>query len=187
MAAGLSQDALARAAGTTRARIGRLERHQLSDLELMEAGRIATCLGFKLVIRLYPDGEPLRDAAQLRLLARFGARVHPSFTWRYESVMPLTGDLRALDAQLLRDRLSIGVDAETHIRDAQEVTRRLTVKGRDAGCDRIILLVSDTHANRRAIRLARHVLASVVPLDTRAVLRALSEGRDPGANGLVVL
>lgn len=154
---------------------------------MIEASRLAACLGLKLVVRLYPDGEPLRDAAQLRLLARFAERIPPSFTLRYESAMPQTGDLRAFDAHLRRGRLSIGVDAESRIRDAQDVTRRLTIKGRDAGCDRIILLVADTHANRDAIRVARHVLASAVPLDTRAVLRALSEGRDPGGNGLVVL
>ncbi len=171
----------------TRARVSRLEHDQLPDLTLREAACLAACLGFKLHARCYQDGEPIRDIAQVRLLERFRARVDPAFTWRYESPMPITGDRRALDAELRLGFVSIGVDAETRIRDAQEVTRRLTIKGRDAGCDRILLLVSDTHANRHAIAAARQILARVLPLDTRAVLRALGEGRDPGANGLVIL
>lgn len=100
--------------------------------------------------------------------------------------MPIRGDLRARD-ELLTGPASIGVEAETRPSDLQAVERALAAKARDSGVDRVILLVSDTHANRGLIRRNIATLRQTFPLDTRATLAALAMARDPGASGLVIL
>lgn len=62
---------------------------------------------------------------------------------------------RALDGfTRLRGR-SVGVEAETRITDVQAIARKVQLKKRDTRLDMLILLVSDTRANRgaRAVRL----------------------------------
>ena len=54
------------------------------------------------------------------------------------------------------------------------------------GRPNVVLLVADTRANRRTIELLRESLRASFPLDTRDVLAALGEGRDPGAGGIVI-
>ena len=69
------------------------------------------------------------------LLDRFRGRISPVFTWRTEMPIPIEGDLRAWDVALTAGRLSIGVDAETRLRDVQAVDRRIMLKLRDSGFD----------------------------------------------------
>jgi len=61
------------------------------------------------------------------------------------------------------------------------------LKLRDSRFDRAVLLVADTRTNRLALREAARALAANYPVATRAALAALADGRDPGANCLVVL
>ncbi len=61
------------------------------------------------------------------------------------------------------------------------------MKARDLGVGRVVVVVNVTEANRRALGAAVDVLAVSFPLGTRATLAALSAGRDPAANGLVLL
>ena len=53
--------------------------------------------------------------------------------------------------------------------------------------DVLILLVSDTAANRRVLAAHREDLRSLLPLDGRQVMTTLRTGRLPEANGLLVL
>ena len=71
--------------------------------------------------------------------------------------------------------------------DGQALERRLTLKERDDPDGHLILLLSDTRANRAAIRILRDGLRELLPLGTREVMAALSTGRDPGASGIVIL
>ena len=82
---------------------------------------------------------------------------------------------------------SIGVDAETHLRDVQAILRRSEAKWRDSGVDRMILLVGRTRHNRLVLREHREALRGTFPADTREILTALREGRLPERNGIVVL
>jgi hypothetical protein len=100
--------------------------------------------------------------------------------------MPIPGDLRAWD-ELLTGPTSIGVEAETKPTDLQAVERAVGTKQRDSHAERAILLVADTNANRDVVRSHIATLRQTFPLDTRATLAALAVGRDPGANGLVIL
>jgi hypothetical protein len=143
-------------------------------------------LGHKLVAKPYPTGEPLRDAGHLRLLRRFNDRVPPIWRRRFESAMPVAGDLRAWD-ELLSGPVAIGIEAETKPSDLQAIERAISLKLRDSGIERAILLLSSTHANRALVRRHITALRQTFPLDTRATLAALASGLDPGANGLVIL
>ena len=101
--------------------------------------------------------------------------------------MPIERDLRAWDAALLMPGLTIGIDAETRLRDVQAVDRRVMLKLRDSGFDRAVLLVASTRSNRRALRDAGSSLDANYPVATRAALQALAVGADPGGNCLIVL
>jgi hypothetical protein len=65
--------------------------------------------------------------------------------------------------------------------------RRLALKCRDGGVDRLILLVNDTAANRRILRLHHTALRERFPLAGREVLAAVTNGEAPSANGLLLL
>lgn len=143
-------------------------------------------LGHKVVVTAYPIGEPLRDTGQVRLLERFNARLSPDWRRFAEAVMPASGDLRAWD-ELLRGPVSIGVEAEARPNDLQAVERAISGKRRDSGVDRVVLLLSDTPANRRLIQHHIGLLRQTFPLDTPSCLAALAAGRDPGADALVVI
>jgi hypothetical protein len=73
------------------------------------------------------------------------------------------------------------------LHDIQALLRRLQVKRRDGAVDRLILLVPGTRPNRDMLRITDPGLAAAFPTRSRAVLGALADGRDPGADGLVVL
>ena len=67
----------------------------------------------------------------------------------------------------------------------QELQRRVQLKKRDGGVDRLILVLADTEWCRRLIRL--NDLADTFPIPGRAALRALAEGRDPGGDAIVLI
>ncbi len=100
--------------------------------------------------------------------------------------MRIAGDQRAWDLRL-DGPVSIGVEAETRPTDLQAVERAIHLKQRDSAVNRTILLISDTERNRALLRVVVPVLRPTFPLSTREVLQALGEGRDPGADGMVVL
>ncbi|MCA1570141.1 MAG: hypothetical protein LC798_07435 [Chloroflexi bacterium] len=55
-----------------------------------------------------------------------------------------------------------------------------------AGLERLILLIRGFRRNRDILRAA-DALQRDLPLSSRAVMAALARGRDPGANGIVIL
>lgn len=186
LGAGLSQRAVARAAGLNQSRISRTEHAQRIPARLDELAAHCAVLGLRLSVKAYPDGSPVRDAGQLRLLDRLRLRLHPRFHWRSEVLVGGPGDLRAWDVQLDGPG-SIGVDAETQLRDIQAVQRRIETKARDSGVDRVVMLVAATRHNRLALSLHRRALASTFPADTGEILLALRRGQLPERNGIVVL
>lgn len=184
--AGISQATVARAAGVSRSTYARIERGRLAEIGLRRASAITAILGGDLSVRIYPGGPPLRDAGHVALLARFESRLAATWRIRHEAPMPQAADPRAWDLRL-DGPTSIGVEAETRPRDLQKLERSMNLKQRDSGVLRMVLLVSGTRHNRELLRATLPVLRPTFPLSTSEVLRALAEGRDPGANGLVVL
>ena len=186
LAAGVSQMQVARAAGLAQSRISRTERAAVPHARLDELSRQCAVLGLKLTLRAYPEGVPVRDAAQLRLLLRLRAVVSERFGWRSEVPVAGQGDLRAWDVVLEGPGL-LAIDAETRLRDIQALQRRLELKWRDGGMPRLVLVVAATHHNRAVLREHGASLASTLPLDPRRTLAALRAGQVPPENGIMLL
>ena len=81
----------------------------------------------------------------------------------------------------------VAIEAETRITDSQALIRRLELKKRDGGVDRIILVIADRRANRAAIGVIRELLRADYPLDSREILADLNAGRLPRAGGILFL
>jgi hypothetical protein len=107
--------------------------------------------------------------------------------WATEVPMPLPGDLRAADAVARMPGCTILFELYTRLTDFQAQSRSAILKKRDLPADRLVLVFAGTTTNRRALRELGQAAHLDFPLGTRAVLRALAEGRDPGADGIVVL
>jgi transcriptional regulator with XRE-family HTH domain len=186
-AAGLSQSEAGRVVGMSHSEWGRIERGDLEAVTFDQIARAGAAVGLKLWARLYPDGDPIRDAAHARLLERLRSCVRPPLEWRPEVRLPDDSD-RSWDSGIAPPNELIGVEAETRITDGQSTWRKVQSKRADDPRVRhVILLVADTRNNRRAMALIRASLRGELPLDTRAVLRALREGVSPGASGIVFL
>jgi transcriptional regulator with XRE-family HTH domain len=186
-AAGLRLSDVATAIDRSVAWVSRAERGLLPEVSLDELVVLSAAVGLKLWAATYPAARAIRDAPQLALLHRFRERIGDLWLWSYEVVVPIAGDQRAADAVIRRDTLRIMVEAFTRLTDAQAQLRSVLLKARDLGVDRIVIVIAATHANRRALELAAESLSADFPLDTRAVLRALERGADPGANGIVLI
>lgn len=187
LAAGLGQADVARAVGISVAQLSRIERGLSPDLTFMMAARLQAVLGLRLSVRSYPAGDAIRDAAQITLLDRFLACCHPSLSAAREVPFPIPGDLRAWDLTLRGSSFRAGVEAETRIRDTQALDRRLALKERDGGMDRLILVVLDSRTNRTTMRAYAAVFQPRFPVSGSRALELLAVGADPGGNALILL
>lgn len=185
--AGLSQRQVAEAAGVSHAQVGRVERGETLTVSLALVSRLLAVVGLRLAARAFPAGPPLRDGAHVALLRRLRAELPAGV--RSTTEVPLRGDRdgRAWDACIDFPDGTLRVEAETRIRDLQALDRRVALKQRDDGVERVILLVSDTKTNRAVIRAGKPLLCSRYPLSGRSVLRALRAGTCPKAGGIALL
>ncbi len=186
-ASGLSQETAGAAAGMTHTQFGRIERGEIPALTLDQVSRAAVAVGLKFAARLYPDGDAVRDAAQLRLLERFRLTLPPGTSWRTEVPLPIPGDRRAWDAVIGLGGRQAGCEAETRLTDIQALERRVALKARDGDVDVVILVVADTANNRAVLDREREALRALLPFDGRDVLKALRSGLLPRGGGLIVL
>ena len=185
--AGLGQEEVARSVGLSRTQLSRIERGLSPELTIATAVRLFAVLGQELVVRTYPAGDPIRDAAHAALLERLRQRLHPSMRWRTEVPLPTPGDLRAWDATATCPAFRVGIEAETRLRDLQALERRLSLKQRDGEMDRLVLLVLDTRSNRDVLRAHPDWAAARFPIAGRWALELLTAGVDPGGDALIVL
>ena len=183
----MSQRIVAGQLGSSHAKVGRIERGVLNTVSVIDLAQQAAVLGLELSVKVYPDGPPLRDAAHLALLDQLRAMLPADLTMRAEVPLPLEGDRRAWDAVIEGRGFRIGIEAETRLRDVQALTRRVRLKQRDAGVERVILLVASTRTNRRLLREFESALRAEFRLGTRSVAAALRAGVDPGQSGVLVL
>jgi transcriptional regulator with XRE-family HTH domain len=186
LASGVRQAAVAKAAGLSQSQVSRTERAAGMSPRMEDLSMHAAALGLRLSVKSYPVGSPVRDAAQLRLIARLKAIVPADFRWRTEVPVGGHGDLRAWDV-VAGDAPGTAIDAETHHHEVQALQRRLELKWRDSGATRVVLLVAHSRHNVSVLREHRAALASTLPLDSGPVLAALTAGQTPHANGLLVL
>jgi transcriptional regulator with XRE-family HTH domain len=185
--AGLSQAAVGAALGRSRPLVAHWEIGHVHPGPV-ELARWGAVVGLDVSIRGFAAGSPLRDAGQLRLLARGRAAIGEVWTWRTEvPVSSDPSDRRAFDAVLLSPAGRIGLEAVTRLTDAQAQVRALTLKQEAAGLERMVFLLAGTHYNRVAIRDAAPTLAAAFPARPREVLRALRAGELPPANGIILV
>lgn len=185
--AGLTQTNVARHAGISRVQAGRLEHGLLRRFDAVTLTRAMAAVGLELRLRAFPSGTPIRDAGHVALLGRVRASIGPGWRWNLEVPVAGAGDARAWDAVASRPGLRVAFEAETRLYDVQAQLRRILAKLGEGGVHRLILVLADTHTNRRVVREVRELIRGDFPLDTRSVLAALRAGRDPGANGLTII
>ena len=187
MARGLRGVDVARAANSSKSHVSRMEMGLLPDVSVADLVLHAAVVGLRLHARLYPTGAGLRDTAQLDLLRRLRARIGDRWSWQLEAPLNISGDLRAFDAVLTGAGTTIAIEAITRLRDAQAQLRAAALKQRDGQVARLVIVLLGTNHNRAALASAADVLATTFPLGTRATLAALSQGKDPGDDGIVLL
>ena len=187
LAAGLTQGFVAGAAGISQAELSRIERGAAPWIAYETLVLIAAILGLDLPLRAFPVGSPIRDVAQLQLLARFRALLPTGLTWRTEVPLRAERDLRAWDAVVGGPGWRMPIDAETRLHDVQALARRTALKRRDDDAELMILLVADTRHNRQVMRLAKPDLVADFPAQGRSMLAALSSGERPPAAAIVFL
>ena len=183
----VSQTDLARTVGLSRGWISRVERGLVADLSLEQTSMLLAAVGLRLVARAYPAGPPIRDAAHAALLGRLRSRLHRSLTWATEVPLPRPGDLRAWDAMIRGAGWTVGVEAETRPRDLQALTRRISLKLRDGGTDRLMLVLLDSRHNRTLLRSEGAALEALLPTSSRRAMELLGAGLDPEGNAVILI
>lgn len=188
IAAGLSQSAVARAAGMSPPQLGRFERSELRFATFEQACRAGRAVGLATYVNHAPTGTRTRDEPQLRLLEELERVLVPPLRMPREVLLPIPGDLRAWDASIDDGRERAFVEGITRLGDVQAMARRTEIKLRDDGRSRIVILVvRRTATNRRILDEHREALRAQFPLDGMHVLRALRAGKIPSASGIVML
>jgi transcriptional regulator with XRE-family HTH domain len=187
LGASLTQTDLGDAVGISHAEVSRIERGIASRVPYETLAMMAAVLGMDLSMRIFPVGDPIRDVAQLALLARLRGLLPDGLGWRTEVPLAIPGDLRAWDAIIEGRGWRVPLEAETRLRDVQALSRRLGLKQRDDRQEVVILLVADTRHNRSVLRLAGPDLAAAFPAPGRAIREALTKGEAPRASGVLVL
>jgi len=147
--------------------------------------RHAAVVGLRARIKLYPEGDAVRDAGQVALIRRFREEVGEHGKWAFEVPIPRPGDQRALDAVLTVDGGRIGLEFYTRLADVQAQLRAANLKKRDAELDRLVVIVQATRGNRRALREAGSVLVDF-PGSSRRLLTSLVAGEVPATDGVIL-
>ena len=185
LTAGVSQQRVGAASGLSQPIVSRIE-HAWPGVSVEALVMLSAALGLRLSMKVFPEGSPVRDAGQLRLIERLRTQLHPSWRSATEMLEGASGDYRAWDLHLSGPG-TVGIDAETRLHDLQALQRRCNAKSRDSGVDRVVLLVADSHHNRRVLHEHRAALRSSFPLDTRVIMAALRAGELPIQSGIAFL
>lgn len=181
---GLTQQVVASAIGVSHQTVLRNEKGFRGISPILLA-RHAAAVGLRARIKLYPDGEALRDAGQVALIRRFRGQAGDAGHWAFEVPIPESGDQRALDAVLTLPGGRVGIEFYTRLADAQAQLRAANLKKRDARLDRLVVVVQATRANRRALREAGSILTDF-PGSGRRIMAAFAAGDLPPFDGVVV-
>lgn len=179
---GLSQREVAAAAKIDRADYSRIEAGKLDYLSVARACRVGAVLGLDVSVRAFPGGRPIRDAGQATALQKLLEHVRPPLAFRTEVPLPRTierPEHRAWDAVLYGSGQRTAIEFERRLYDLQAQLRRHRMKLRDDPVDHLLLVVSNTRANRRAVSEFTELLVDLPRLRTSTVLAMLRSGRHP--------
>lgn len=188
--AGVSQRTLARELRVGQSTIWRIE-NALDDVGVVRLAEMASVLGLELAVRTYRIGDAVRDRGQLALGSRFEALLSDRWRVTDEALLPGAGETRAWDKLLrLIDSSSpylVGVDLETRIQDIQALVRRTRGRERDGRVDAILIVVSNSAANRRLVDDLRRALGDGYWSKPRRIARALGAGERLPGGGVLLL
>ena len=155
---------------------------------------IGAAVGLDVRLRDYPGPDAVVDAGQVKVLRRLRSIVPAGVDMPLEVGLPGLGEQRAWDTVLRgltpaeRGGLTeLPVDVETRLIDGQGQLRRISLKCRDGGHEAVLIVVADTHQNRRAVGELAPLLATGFPVSARAALAAIRAGRHPGGSALVFI
>lgn len=188
LSAGLKLSDVGVRIAVSEATVMRRERGDLPGPRPEELARHAAAVGMRARIKVYPEGAPLRDTAQVELIRRFRERLKAPHRFAVE--VPVTddpGDSRAWDAVLELPGCTCALEFVTRFHDCQAQLRAFNLKLRDGRVDRLVVVAKSSQANRRTLYAARDITQANFPLGTRRTMASLAAGRDPGANALVLL
>lgn len=105
-----------------------------------------------------------------------------------DATLPTLGDLRSWDVLIrLGTAYRVGVEAETRVRDQQELVRRIRQRELHGGVDAILIVLSDSTHNRRLAGGLRKALGQDYAAATGHTLAALRSGQRLPGSGLVLL
>jgi hypothetical protein len=165
----------------------RIEHAQAVSLSVIDAARACAVVGLDLSVKAYPGPDPIRDAAHVGLLRAFRGLLGNGLSVRVEVPVGERRDQRAWDAVVSDGTRSAAVELETRLTDIQALMRRVSLKARDSGMERVLLVVLDSRSNRDSVRAGREALKPLFPLGPGAVLGDLRSSRVPAEGGLVFL
>jgi transcriptional regulator with XRE-family HTH domain len=186
-AAGVSQSSLARQLGWSQTRYSQFER-ATRPATVDDVCLVAVMLGLRPRFDLFREDEGVRDQGHQRLIARFCAILSSLWSVHREAPFPTLGDLRSWDVLIrLGTAFRVGVEAETRVRDQQELVRRIRQRELHGGVDAIVVLLSDSAHNRRLVGELRESLGPDYATPARSLIRALRTGQPLPGSGVIVL
>ena len=187
LAANLSQAAIAAQLGWPQTRYSLFERN-VRDVTFAEVILVSSILGLKLTFDLFRVDEGVRDAGSQRLIDRFFGQLASVWTATREAPFPRLGDLRSWDVLMrLGKDYRVGVEAETRLRDIQELVRRIRQRELHGGADHILVILSDSQHNRRYVDEFRAALGPPFSTPPRDLLAALRAGQPVPGSGVILL
>ena len=188
--AGVSQAAVARAAGISASELSRIEAG-LVAAPVETLVRISVALGADLGIRLTPGaGVPIRDRYQAPMLEGLLRILHTR--WKRFLEVPVFRPVRGVVDLVLHDPLeAVAIASEAHslIRRVEQQLRWHNLKGeglvggsqlplRGASVSQLLLL-RDTPANDRLVSTYKETFRTQYPADPRIALSALTSADVP--------
>jgi hypothetical protein len=169
------------------AECSRIERGLAPSVRLVTLSQYSAIVGLDLSVRTFAGGEPIRDAGQAPLAARFQGLLHRTLAWRSEVPLPRLGDARAWDGMITGSNWRYGVELESAPHDGQALARRIELKQRDGMVDGVILVLPRTRRTREFVAAAAPVLGPNFPVPGPRALELLRAGVCPGGNAIVVI
>ena len=142
---------------------GSRQRAARESIDRRGCGAWPDAVGLDVSVKAYPGRQTnARCRLMRRKLTEFSAPrgLAASTTGRGRRCRQRDGvpEQRAWDAMIFGTDTDTGVELEMRLYDLQAQTRRIRLKWRDSGAERLLLLVNDTHANRRVLRTLPGIL-----------------------------
>lgn len=182
--AGVSQAAVAAAAGTSRSLVCRLEQGDPA-VELRMRFRVAAVLGADLRFTAYEgSGAVIRDSVQAAVVEELLRSRDPVWRPLVEAEVPGPGR-RSVDLRLDGPRDTILMEVETRVGSLEEIVRELHSKRRafidavDADAGRrvhVVLVLPLTRRHATMVKAHPEIIRAAFPVSPSAIRRALTSG-----------